>query len=86
MKTGILPSEIAKADHATYAFASSDAAWKFMRTCDEAGLYAGYPAYRTNNVQVALLNWADRELADRLAGSIPVEYRVGTQETLKKEE
>lgn len=60
-------------DVATYRLGSRDAAWAFMRACDDAGLQAGFPSLKAPyTVKVAIPTWMAREKADKLAGGAPV--------------
>ena len=69
------PAAATKLDVATYAFATSAAAWTFMRACDAAGTMAGYPSVDgRNTVDVSIGTWMERNAVDAFAGAMPVAY------------
>lgn len=71
--------DFAAADKATYQLPNRTAAWEFMRACEAGSIPAGFPSLDgRNHVQVSIATWQARELADGLAGGVPVAYEFGT--------
>lgn len=62
-------------DKAKYRFESDEAAWAAMHAMNAAGIHACSPQSLT--IQVTICTWMEREKADEIAGSAPIEYSFG---------
>ena len=50
-----------------FKFETDAAAWKFMRTLDDAGIMVGFPELKAPVVHYAARNWVEREAARVIA-------------------